>query len=99
MVVKEAMRTFTLNLTPADAVVVSRVLPAAAGDGYFAAPARRPTPSTWSSRRSGFEPLPILEAPFFEREVTGAAMLDRLAAQLFGERDLMSSSISSFSSS
>ena len=40
MVVKEAMRTFTyLNLYGylTDAVVVNRVLPAAAGDGYFAA--------------------------------------------------------------
>ena len=90
MVVKEAMRTFTyLNLYGylTDAVVVNRVLPAAAGDGYFAA-WRAAQREHMELVRSGFEPLPILEAPFFEREVTGAAMLDRLAAQLFGERDL-----------
>jgi arsenite-transporting ATPase len=89
MVVKEAMRTFTyLNLYGylTDAVVVNRVLPAAAADGYFAA---------WheSQRdhlelvRSAFAPLPMLEAPFFDREVVGPAMLDRLAERLFDERD------------
>jgi arsenite/tail-anchored protein-transporting ATPase len=86
MVVKEAMRTFTyLNLYGylTDAVVVNRLLPA---DGYFAA---------WSEVqreqlelvRSAFEPVPVLTAPYLEREVVGAEMLDRLAGEVFGERD------------
>ena len=84
MVVKEAMRTFTyLNLYGylTDAVVVNRLLPA---DGYFAA---------WSEIqgeqlelvRSAFEPVPVLTAPYLEREVIGPEMLDRLAGEVFGE--------------
>jgi arsenite/tail-anchored protein-transporting ATPase len=86
MVVKEAMRTFTyLNLYGylTDAVVVNRLLPA---DGYFAA---------WSELqreqlelvRSAFEPVPVLTAPYFEREVVGPEMLGRLAGEVFGDRD------------
>jgi arsenite-transporting ATPase len=87
MVVKEAMRTFTyLNLYGylTDAVVVNRLLPA---DGYFAA---------WSEVqreqldlvRSAFEPVPVLTAPYLEREVVGPEMLDRLGDEVFGERDV-----------
>jgi arsenite/tail-anchored protein-transporting ATPase len=86
MVVKEAMRTFTyLNLYGylTDAVVVNRLLPS---DGYFAA---------WSEVqreqldlvRSAFEPVPVLTAPYLEREVVGPEMLDRLADEVFGERE------------
>jgi arsenite-transporting ATPase len=86
MVVNEAMRTFTyLNLYGylTDAVVVNRLLP---GDGYFAA---------WSEVqreqldvvRSAFEPVPVLTAPYLEREVVGPEMLDRLGTEVFGERD------------
>jgi arsenite-transporting ATPase len=86
MVVKEAMRTFTyLNLYGylTDAVVVNRLLPA---EGYFQA---------WSEIqgaqlglvRSAFEPVPVLTAPYLEREVVGPAMLDRLAGEVFGALD------------
>jgi arsenite-transporting ATPase len=86
MVVKEAMRTFTyLNLYGylTDAVVVNRLLPS---EGYFAA---------WSEVqreqldlvRSAFEPVPVLTAPYMEREVVGPEMLDRLADEVFGARD------------
>ena len=86
MVVKEAMRTFTyLNLYGylTDAVVVNRLLPA---EGYFLA---------WSETqgeqlelvRSAFDPVPVLTAPYLEREVVGPAMLDRLAGEVFGELD------------
>jgi arsenite-transporting ATPase len=86
MVVKEAMRTFTyLNLYGylTDAVVVNRMLPA---EGYFLA---------WSETqreqlelvRSAFDPVPVLTAPYLEREVVGPEMLDRLAGEVFGELD------------
>ncbi len=86
MVVKEAMRTFTyLNLYGylTDAVVVNRLLPA---EGYFA---------DWSETqrrqlelaRSAFDPVPVLTAPYLEREVVGPEMLDRLAGEVFGELD------------
>jgi arsenite-transporting ATPase len=31
--------------------------------------------------------VPVLRAPYFEQEVLGAVMLDRLGGALFGERD------------
>ena len=89
MVVKEAMRTFTyLNLYGylTDAVVVNRVLPADAAEGYFAA-WRESQQDHLDLVRSAFAPLPILEAPFFDREVVGPEMLDLLAERLFAETD------------
>jgi arsenite/tail-anchored protein-transporting ATPase len=89
MVVNEAMRTFTyLNLYGylTDAVVVNRVLPAEAAGGYFAA-WREVQREQMELVRSAFEPVPILSAPFFEREVMGPEMLDRLAATVFEGAD------------
>ena len=85
MVVKEAMRTFTyLNLYGylTDAVVVNRVLPERAAQGYFEA-WRATQQEHLELVRSAFSPLPILEAPFFDREVVGTEMLDRLAGEVF----------------
>jgi arsenite/tail-anchored protein-transporting ATPase len=89
MVVREAMRTFTyLNLYGylTDAVVVNRVFPDDVADGYFGA---------WADAhkrqmelvRSAFSPVPILSAPYFEQEVIGPAMLDRLGDAVFESRD------------
>jgi arsenite/tail-anchored protein-transporting ATPase len=86
MVVKEAMRTFTyLNLYGylTDAVLVNRILPA---EGYFAG-WRAAQDEQLELVRSAFAPVPVLSAPYFEREVVGGEMLDRLADTLFGERD------------
>jgi arsenite-transporting ATPase len=87
MVVKEAQRTFTyLNLYGylTDAVVVNRVFPADLADGYF---------SSWRSVQQdqialvheAFAPVPVLEAPFFEQEVVGGEMLDRLGDAVFNK--------------
>jgi arsenite/tail-anchored protein-transporting ATPase len=89
MVVKESMRTFTyLNLYGylTDAVVVNRVLPAEAGGGYFAA-WRELQAEHMELVRSAFAPVPILTAPWLEHEVVGPEMLDRLAAEVFGDQD------------
>jgi arsenite-transporting ATPase len=91
MVVKEAMRTFTyLNLYGylTDAVVVNRVLPeeAAPEGGYFAA-WRDVQREHMELVRSAFAPVPILTAPWLDREVVGPEMLDRLASELFGDGD------------
>jgi arsenite/tail-anchored protein-transporting ATPase len=88
MVIGEAMRTFTyLNLYGylTDAVIVNRVFPKEV-DGYFA---------RWRALQeehlelveSAFAPVPVLRAPYFEQEVAGSEMLDRLAAALFEGRD------------
>jgi arsenite-transporting ATPase len=88
MVVDEARRTFTyLNLYGylTDAVVVNRVFGAEVGE-YFGA---------WRERQQeqlravgdAFAPVPVLQAPYFEEEVVGGTMLDRLGDALFGGDD------------
>jgi arsenite/tail-anchored protein-transporting ATPase len=89
MVIGEAMRTFTyLNLYGyvTDAVIVNRVFPDEVAGTYFGA---------WRERQqehlelveSAFSPVPVLRAPYFESEVTGPEMLDRLGAEVFGRLD------------
>jgi arsenite-transporting ATPase len=88
MVVAEAMRTFTyLNLYGylCDAVVVNRVFPEGVGE-YFGA-WRAVQAEQLAEVRAGFAPVPVLQAAYFEQEVLGAAMLDRLASDLFDGRD------------
>jgi len=88
MVIHEAMRTFTyLNLYGylTDAVVVNRVFPEGVG-AYFGA-WREVQQEHLSLVSSAFAPVPVLCAPFFEREVVGPEMLERLAAALFAGRE------------
>ncbi|MFZ0089937.1 MAG: ArsA family ATPase [Solirubrobacteraceae bacterium] len=88
MVIGEAMRTFTyLNLYGylTDAVIVNRLFPPGVGD-YFAA-WRRVQEEHLALVHSAFSPVPVLSAPYFEQEVVGPGMLDRLGAALFGESD------------
>ncbi|MDQ3647309.1 MAG: ArsA family ATPase [Actinomycetota bacterium] len=89
MVVKESMRTFTyLNLYGylTDAVVVNRLLPEEAGEGYFAA-WRRSQAEHMELVRSAFSPVPVLTAPWFPREVLGPEALDELGEVLFATDD------------
>jgi arsenite-transporting ATPase len=89
MVIGEAMRTFTyLNLYGylTDAVIVNRVFPSDVGD-YFSA-WRDVQEEHLDLVRSAFAPVPVLCAPYFEREVLGGEMLDRLAEALFPAADL-----------
>ena len=85
MVVAEAMRTFTyLNLYGylTDAVVVNRVFPDEVAGTYFGA-WRELQHEQLALVDSAFAPIPVLRAPYFEQEVLGAAMLDRLGDALF----------------
>jgi arsenite/tail-anchored protein-transporting ATPase len=89
MVIREAMRTFTyLNLYGylTDAVVVNRLFPDEVEGGYFSA-WRGVQQEHMELVRSAFSPVPILQAPFFDQEVIGPEMLDRLGDSLFGEVD------------
>jgi len=89
MVVAEAMRTFTyLNLYGylTDAVVVNRVFPDEVEGTYFGA-WRAVQAEQLALVESGFAPVPVLRAPYFEREVLGDEMLDRLAGELFAGVD------------
>jgi arsenite-transporting ATPase len=86
MVIKEAQRTFTyLNLYGylTDAVVVNRVFPDDVEGGYFAA-WREVQREHVELVEQAFSPVPVLRAPFFEREVVGPEMLDRLGRAVFG---------------
>ena len=85
MVVREAQRTFTyLNLYGylTDAVIVNRVFPDEVGGGYFGEWRERQREQL-ESVRAGFAPVPVLTSRFFEEEVIGTRMLDRLGAELF----------------
>jgi len=85
MVVAEAMRTFTyLSLYGylTDAVIVNRVFPEELAGTYFGA-WREVQQRELERVREGFAPVPVLCAPYFEAEVIGGAMLDRLGDALF----------------
>jgi arsenite-transporting ATPase len=91
MVIGEAMRTFTyLNLYGylTDAVVVNRVFPDDVGD-YFGG-WRDVQREQLALVSSAFAPVPVLRASYFEREVHGPEMLDRLGEAIFGDRDAAS---------
>lgn len=88
MVIREAQRSLTyLSLFGynVDAVVVNRILPATV-DGHF---------TEWRTMQQQyapqvdemFEPLPILRAPHFSREIIGMELLSQLADQLFVDKD------------
>jgi arsenite-transporting ATPase len=84
VVVEESRRTFTalgLHGIATDAVIVNRLFPEDVGP-YFAG---------WRERQQqelrgiedAFAPVPVLGAPFFDREVVGTDALDRLGDALF----------------
>ncbi|MEX0985031.1 MAG: ArsA family ATPase [Actinomycetota bacterium] len=93
MVISEARRTYTyLGLFGyrVDAVVVNRVLPAEITDPYF---------GKWKDIQAehlitvheSFEPVPILEARLFDREMVGLGLLGEMGREVY--RDLDASSI------
>ncbi|HEX8075681.1 MAG TPA: TRC40/GET3/ArsA family transport-energizing ATPase [Thermoleophilaceae bacterium] len=89
MVIRESMRTYTyLNLYGylTDAVIVNRVFPEEVEGGYFAG-WREAQQENMELVRSAFSPVPILTAPYFEREVVGEEMLGRLADEVFAAHD------------
>ena len=88
VVIKEAQRSFTyfhLYDYPTDLVVVNRVLPDGVGD-YFRGWYEKQREYAPLVERT-FAPIPLLDAPFFDREVVGIEMLRELGQALYGERD------------
>jgi arsenite-transporting ATPase len=89
MVIREAQRTFTyLNLYGylTDAVIVNRVFPPDVESGYFGA-WREVQQEQIELVEQAFAPVPVLKAPFFDQEVIGAEMLDRLGQAVFESRE------------
>ena len=88
MVIGEAMRTFTyLNLYGflTDAVIVNRVFPGDVGS-YFEH-WREVQEQNLALVRSAFSPVPVLTAPYFDQEVVGRKMLERLGRHVFGGQE------------
>ncbi|MGI8803639.1 MAG: ArsA family ATPase [Solirubrobacteraceae bacterium] len=88
MVTDESRRTFTyLNLYGflTDAVIVNRIFPSTVGP-YFDAWRERQQEQL-ADVEAAFSPVPVLRAPYFETEVQGPEMLDRLGEALFADRD------------
>jgi arsenite/tail-anchored protein-transporting ATPase len=89
MVISEARRTYTyLGLFGyrVDAVVVNRILPDEVNDPYF---------GKWkdiqaehlATVRESFEPVPILEARLFQREMVGIPLLLEMGQEVYGSAD------------
>jgi arsenite-transporting ATPase len=89
MVISEARRTYTyLGLFGyrVDAVVVNRIIPQEVEDPYF---------GKWkdiqaehlATVRESFEPVPILEARLFDREMVGVPLLEEMAGEVYGNLD------------
>ena len=89
VVIKEAQRSFTyfhLYGYPTDLVIANRVLPDDVPWQYF---------KGWheAQQRYGplveqaFAPIPVMQAPYFDREVVGLAMLSELGAALYRGQD------------
>lgn len=86
MVIKEGQRAYTyLNLYgyPVDSVIVNRIFPQALTDSYFDI-WKRAQAENLELVREAFHPLPIFESPLFEQEVTGVALLQQMAASIYG---------------
>jgi arsenite/tail-anchored protein-transporting ATPase len=89
MVVKEAQRTYTyLSLFgyTCDMVVCNRLFPPSVDGQYF---------TMWRDIQSRnhklveecFDPIPIFDVPFFDKEVVGLEMLGRMGEAIFGDSD------------
>src|SRR6266496_2397260 len=89
MVIAEAKRTYTyLSLFGyrVDAVVVNRIIPEEVEDPYF---------GKWKdiqrehleTVRDSFQPVPILTARLFDREMVGPDLLAEMGAEVYGDRD------------
>jgi arsenite-transporting ATPase len=91
MVIAEARRTYTyLGLFGyrVDGVIVNRIIPEDVTDPYF---------GKWKdiqaehlgTVRESFEPVPILTVRLFDREIVGVDLLEDLAAEVYGRRDVL----------
>jgi arsenite-transporting ATPase len=89
MVIAEAQRTYTylaLFGYRVDSVVVNRLIPDEINDPYF---------ERWKELQAAhleeinasFEPIPILRARLFDREMTGLGLLEELAQEVYRDLD------------
>lgn len=89
MVINESQRLYTyLNLFgfPVDCVIANRVLPPEARSEYFDRWFEIQAGHLGAARRA-FDPLPVLEARLFDREMVGVPLLDEFGRHVFGDGD------------
>lgn len=89
MVITETQRAFTylcLYGYTVESLIVNRVVPQDAGDGYFKAKLHEQK-EYMEMIDSVFSPVPIFQAPLFSTEVLGKESLRKLARLIFDERD------------
>jgi arsenite/tail-anchored protein-transporting ATPase len=90
MVIAEARRTYTyLSLFGyrVDSVIVNRIIPDDVTDPYF---------GKWKdiqadhlgTVRDSFEPVPILTARLFDREMVGIELLEKMGQEVYGDTDV-----------
>ncbi len=87
MVLRETQRAFvyfSLHGLTVDSVIVNRVLPEAAGDGFFGQ-WRRSQAAILKEIEDYFAPVSVRRVPLFSREVLGWEPLNELARVLYGE--------------
>jgi arsenite-transporting ATPase len=88
-VIAEARRTYTyLSLFGyrTDAVVVNRIIPDEVSDPYFGK-WKEIQAEHLSMIRESFEPVPILKARLFDREMVGIDLLGDMAREVYGDTD------------
>ena len=89
MVIAEARRTYTyLSLFGyrVDAVVVNRIIPDTVTDPYFGK-WKEIQAEHLATVQESFEPVPILTAKLFDREMVGVPLLERMGDEVYGDRD------------
>src|SRR3954466_2289235 len=87
MVIAEARRTYTyLSLFGyrCDAVVVNRIIPDTVTDPYFGK-WKEIQAEHLATVRESFEPVPILTAKLFDREMVGVDLLERMGGEVCGD--------------
>jgi len=90
MVIAEARRTYTyLNLFGyrVDAVVVNRIFPDEIDDPYFGK-WKEIQANHLATVRESFEPVPILTARLFDREMVGVELLREMGEEVYGDLDV-----------
>jgi arsenite-transporting ATPase len=92
MVIAEARRTYTyLSLFGyrVDAVVVNRIIPDTVTDPYFVQ-WKEIQAEHLATVRESFEPVPILTAKLFDREMVGVPLLEEMGNEVYGDREATS---------
>jgi arsenite-transporting ATPase len=91
MVISEARRTYTyLSLFGyrVDSVIVNRIIPDDVTDPYFGK-WKEIQAEHLATVHESFQPVPILTARLFDREMVGVELLEQMGDEVYGDADVM----------